>query len=354
MSVITTILLAFFGGVLATCIGALGSVILCAFVALAGVLAVMAGCQTNLVTEVAFGFFLSPHLGLGPAACALAYAHKKGYVEDSKGIALPLMMLGKPMVLVIGGIFAVISYYLNVGLGTILPGKIDSISASIVIIGIIAKALWGNEGVFGKVPEGDKRFGVYSRNNWMPHMPYGEGTSYWFFAGGVGTMSMMLYWYISEYGKSVGSELIQSVAMFPMFALAVIFLILLVCGLPCPVFHHVGLSSCYAGMMAYAAGQDMLVCLLWGMAGGIISHFAADLLADIFIVYGEGYVDPPSLSMTVCSLIYWVVFAPLGLYNGTAGAVTPVVLLILTAIFAVIVTNRRKAAIAGESVSETA
>ena len=95
-----------------------------------------------------------------------------------------------------------------------------------------------------------------------------------------------------------------------------------------------------------------LVCLLWGMAGGIISHFAADLLADLFIVYGDGYVDPPSLSMTVCSLIYWIIFAPLGLYSGTAGVVTPVILLIITAVFAVIVTNKRKAAISSETLSQ--
>lgn len=346
MTVVTTIILAFLGGVLATCMGALGSVILCAIFALAGVCAVMAGCEFNIVTSIAFGFFLSPHMGLGPAACALTYAAKKGYVEDSKGIALPLMFLGKPMVLVVGGIFAVISYYVNVGLGAILPGKIDSISAAIVVIGIIAKLLWGNEGLFGKVPEGDKRFGVLSSNNWMPHMPYGEGVTYWLFAGSVGAMSTLFYWYISEYAKQVGSETIASVAMFPMFALAVIFLILLVCGLPCPVFHHVGLSSCYAAMMAYAAGQSLLVCILWGMAGGIISHFAADLLADLFIVYGDGYVDPPSLSMTCCSIVYWIIFAPLGLYNGTAGIVVPVVLLILTMIFAVVVTNKRHAAMA--------
>lgn len=353
MSVITTILLAFFGGVLATCIGALGSVILCAFVALAGVCAVLAGCEFNIVTSVAFGFFLSPHLGLGPAACAVTYAKKKGYVEDSKGIALPLMMLGKADVLIVGGVFAVISYYVNAGLGTILPGKIDSISASIVIIGIIAKALWGNEGVFGKVPEGDKRFGVYSKNNWMPHMPYGNGVYYWFFAGAVGLLSALFYCQISDYAKTMNSEIIASVAMFPMFALAVIFLILLICGLPCPIFHHVGLSSCYGAMMAYAAGQSELTVLLWGMACGIISHFAADLLADVFIVYGDGYVDPPSLSMTACSILYWIIFAPLGLYNGTAGVITPVALLVITGIFAGFVQKKRNAAIALEDADES-
>lgn len=341
----TYLLLAFFGGIFATCLGALGSVIICAFVVLAGVCAVMAGCDFNIVTTFAFGFGLSPHLGLGPAACALTYAWKKGLVEDGKGIAMPLMLLGKPSVLIVGGIFAALSYCINIGLGAVLPGKIDSISASIVIIGIISKLIWGDEGIFGKVPNDDKRFGVFSKNNWMPHMPFGNGVYYWLFAGSVGFLSSWIYWEISEYAKAQGSDLIASVAMFPMFAFAVIFLILLCCGLPCPIFHHVGLSSCYGAMMAYAAGQSEITVLLWGMAAGIISHFVADILADVFLVYGGGYVDPPSLSMTICSLVYWIVFPVLGLYNGTIGIITPVVLLVLTGGFALFVQSKRNKAI---------
>lgn len=346
---VISIILAFFGGVLATCVGALGSVILCAFVALAGIFAQMAGCDYPIVLGIAFGYFFSPHLGLGPAACALGYAKKKGWVEDSKGIALPLMMLGKPSVLIVGGIFAVISYYINVGLSAILPGKIDAISCSIVVIGIIAKILWGNEGAFGKVPEGDTRFGVYSKNNWMPHMPYGNGLYYWFFAGSAGLISAKLFYELSEYAELTNNPGLATVAIFPMFAIPVIFLLLLCTGLPCPVFHHVGLTSCYAAMMAYGAGQSELTVLFWGMAFGIISHFAADWLADLFLVYGDGYVDPPSLSMTVCSLITWILFPALRLYDGTAGAVTPIVLLVLTLILAVVVQRRRNVAISAET-----
>lgn len=349
MSIFTTILLTFFGGVLATCMGALGSVILCAFLAIIGVCAVMAGCDYNIVTGIAFGFFFSPHLGLGPAAVALGFAKHQGYVEDSKGIALPLILLGKPSVLAVGGLFGVASYYINLGLSTILPGKLDTVSASIVIIGIICKALWGNEGVIGKVPEGDKRFGVYSKNNWMPHMPYGEGGTYWLFAGGAGLLAAWLFWEISEFAKAMNSENIAIVAQFPVFALAVISLTLLCTGLPCPVFHHVGLVACYAASMAYAQGGNEVTILLWGMSFGIISHFAADLLADLFHVYGDVYVDPPSLSMAFCSIFTWIVFPALGLYSGAALTATPIVLLVLTGIFAIVVQSKRRAAMKAEA-----
>lgn len=349
MSTFISILLAFFGGVLATCLGALGSVILCAFLVLIGVCAVMAGCDYNIVMNIGFSFFWSPALGLAPAACALGYAKKRGYVEDGKGIALPLMHLGKVDVLVVGGLFGILAYAVMTGLNLVLAGKLDNVSATVVIVGLVASVLFGGKGVFGQVPEGDKRFGVYSKNNWMPHMPYGEGVTYWFFAGGAGLLSAWLFWEISEFAKSVNSDLIASVAMFPVFALAVINLILLCAGLPCPVFHHVGLTAVYGCMMAYGAGASEIVVFLWGMACGIISHFAADLLADIFSVYNDTYVDPPSLSMTFCSVFTWIIFPALGLYTGTAAVVTPIILLIATFIFSVVVQVKRRAAMKAEA-----
>lgn len=331
MGAITTILCAFFGGALATALGALGSVILCAIVAIAGICAVAAGCEFNIVTEIAFGFFLSPHLGLGPAACALGYAAKKGYLEDSKGIALPLFSLGKPDVLVVGGLFAVLAYYIQIGLsvGLGLQGKFDNVSCTIVIINIIAKIMFGNEGVFGKVPEGDKRFGINSPNGWFPWMHYSNSWQYFVFAGSMAGISTYLWWLLYTLGEKTNNMNLMIDAQFPGFALAVVFLILLCCGLPCPVFHHVGLVSAYAAMTAYAYGASLPVVMLWGISWGILSHFVADWGASLFHVYGNGYVDPPSISMTSCSLFIYIICPAIGLYNGAMLTITPIVLLVL-------------------------
>ena len=140
-------------------------------------------------------------------------------------------------------------------------------------------------------------------------------------------------------------------AQFPVFALAVIFLILLVCGLPCPVFHHVGLSSCYGAMGAYAAGAGELTVLLWAISCGILSHFVADWLADIFLVYGNGYVDPPSLSMTVLSIFAFLIFPAIGFYSGALVNEIPVILLIVGIVSAVVLQmsrNKAKAAAPAE------
>lgn len=347
MSVLTTMVIAFFGGVVATAIGALGTVILCAFVALIGVFAMMAGCGFNIVMSFAFGLFFAPHAGLGPATVANNYAKKKGLVEDSKNIAFPLTVLGRADVLIVGGVFAVIAWYINVFLSEHLAGKLDTVSTAIVVIGMISKLLWGNEGLTGKVPEGDRRFGVNSPNKWMPHMPYGNGLFYWLFGGGVGLLSAWLYWEISEYAKQVGSPLIASIAIFPMFALAVISLTLMCSGLPCPVFHHTGMVGAYAAMTAYNAGCSQERVLLWGFACGIFAHFAGDILADLFEVYGDGYVDPPSMAMAFCSVFTWDLFPVMGLYNADSAisVIAPAVIVCLFGVFAIIVQRKRDAEI---------
>ena len=186
-------------------------------------------------------------------------------------------------------------------------------------------------------------------------MPSGEGITYWLFAGGASLLAGLLYWEICEFGKTFAdtnpalAENITIVAQFPVCALAVIFLILLCTGLPCPVFHHVGLVACYGAMIPYASGANELVVLLWAMSCGILSHFVADLLADLFLVYGDGYVDPPSLSMAACSLFTWILFPALGLYNGVAMIVTPIVLLVISAVIACVLQAKRKAALSAET-----
>lgn len=346
MSTITIILCAFFGGALATALGALGSVILCAIVAIAGICAVAGGCEFNIVTEIAFGFFLSPHLGLGPAACALGYAAKKGYVDDSKNIALPLLSLGKPDVLVVGGLFAVLAYYIQIGLanGLGLQGRFDNVSFTIVVINIIAKLMFGDEGLMGKIPEGDKRFGVNSPNSWFPWQHYGNSWQYFIFAGSMAGISTYLWWLLYTLGEKTGNMNLMIDAQFPGFALAVTVLLLLCAGLPCPVFHHVGLVSAYAAMTAYGFGASLPVVMLWGISWGILSHFVADWGAKAFFVYGRGYVDPPSISMASCSLFIYIIFPAIGLYNGVMLIATPAIMLVLLVIMCFFIASKRNKA----------
>ena len=77
MDILVTIFTAFISGVLATAMGALGSVILTALVSIVGVFSIMAGCEYNIIGNICFGMFLGPQVAFGPALCAMNYAWKK-------------------------------------------------------------------------------------------------------------------------------------------------------------------------------------------------------------------------------------------------------------------------------------
>ena len=55
MDILVTIFTAFISGVLATAMGALGSVILTALVSIVGVFSIMAGCEYNIIGNICFG-----------------------------------------------------------------------------------------------------------------------------------------------------------------------------------------------------------------------------------------------------------------------------------------------------------
>lgn len=344
MNILITILTAFASGVIATAIGALESVILTALVSIVGVAAIMAGCEYNIIANVCFGMFLGPQVAFGPALCAMNYAWKKEYVKDSKDIALPLGSVQKTDILVVGGLFAVAGWYLNQTIAMVLPGYFDTVAATIVILNMISKIMFGNQGLIGKVPEDDKRFGVNSKNKWLTHMTYGHGWMFCMFGGSVGFISAWVLLELCSFSEKTGNPMIAGVSFVPIWAIAVVYLILMCCGLPCLVFHHVGLVGAYGAQMAYQAGCSNISVLLWGIAFGIMAHYAGDLLADLFLVYGEGYVDPPSLSMWFCSFFAFIVCPKIGLVNPDTmiPIIAPIVIIIAAFFIAWILDHKRK------------
>lgn len=53
--------------------------------------------------------------------------------------------------------------------------------------------------------------------------------------------------------------------------------------------------------------------------------------------------------MAACSLFTWILFPALGLYNGVAMIVTPIVLLVISAVIACVLQAKRKAALSAET-----
>lgn len=318
---IMALLFAFCGGAFAAVIGSLAAFILCGVMALLGVIAAMAGVQFDWFGLIPFGIFFGPHISFAGGAAAAAFAKKKGYLGSGKDIAKALISLKKPSVIVAGGIFGSIGYAINVGLSTVMAGKIDTVAFTIVILALVTKFLYDADyklsGLLGSVPDAIKkvggRYSIRSNGNWFPylHTP-AEKTVVALAAGGASA-------YVSY--AMLQNPATAPVAAYVGFAVAVVSLIFLQFGTAIPVTHHMCLVASYATV---ASGS-----LWWGVAFGIIAAFLADFLAKTFYVYGDCHVDPPSMGIASGSFLALGIMPLTGLYTMS----TLVLPLSITALF---------------------
>lgn len=316
MGIIITVITAFASGVLGSALGAVGAVIMTAVAALVGIVGNICGADINFVNEIAFGMFLGPQVSFGPACCAAAYAKKQGYLESSKDIFTPLISLNHHDTLVVGGLYAVFGWYLNVGISKLIPGVLDTVALTVMLISIVAKVMFGNDGVrsaIGRVPEGVKRYSLFCKQVWLPYQTAACGGEMILIGGCVGAVSgYIVQLFCGLAGKTDNAALIDA-ATLPVWAIAVICFLLNASGLKIPVFHHIGLVAAYAAKMVFLGGATEEITVLWGIAFGILAVYAGDLLAKTFMVFGEGFVDPPSMAIAVCSILPLCIFPALGI-----------------------------------------
>ena len=306
MSVFVTVLTAFGSGVLGACLGAMPSVIMCGVAVCIGMVGAVSGSGFNWLTDMAFGMFLGPQVSFAPACVAAAYAKSKGYINSSKDIFLPLITIGKPDVLVVSGIFAVIGWYMNRGIAAILPGRIDNVACTIVMLSMLGRVIFahnGLKGIIGDVPEGKGRFDAATSDAWIPYQTGNNSLQLVLLGTGVGAISGYLTTLICTQSVETGNEALMAVAAMPVWGIAIMWCMAMAGGCMIPVAHHIGLVAGYAAKMAFIGGQSFDMCLIWGIAFGLAGAYTADLLGKLLTVYGEGYVDPPSMSIP-----FWSVF----------------------------------------------
>ena len=318
MAILVTILTAFGSGVLGACLGAMPSVIMCGVAVCIGMVGCVSGTDFNWLTNMAFGMFLGPQVSFAPACVAAAYAKKKGYIGSSKDIFTPLIALGKPDVLIVSGIFAVVGWYMNVAISTVLPGKIDNVACTIVLLSMIGRVMFagnGIKGLIGDVPEGKKRFDCTCSDAWIPYQSTSFPLTILLLGAGVGSISGWLVKLICDQAAATGNDALLTVAAMPVWGIAIVWCVVMAAGCNVSVAHHIGLVAGYAAKMAYLGGGSDESCILWGLAFGIVAAYTGDWLGKLFTAYGEGYVDPPSMVITVWSLILFAVFPGLGCFN---------------------------------------
>ncbi|SCP98402.1 hypothetical protein [Anaerobium acetethylicum] len=341
LDILIIIFIAFCAGAFGTALGALGAVIMTAMAGLVGIIGNICGADFNFVSSVAFGLILGPQVSFGPACCAAGYAKRKGYLNSSKDIVTPLISLRKPDVLIVGGLFAVAGYFVNMGIGKMLPGKIDSIALTVVLISLAAKVMYGTDGllsIIGRTPEEVKkaggRYSIHNQMVWIRYQTTGlENVLIGVFAGG---MSSYLTYIMLQTAEKTGNAGIAGVAILPGWAIAIICFFLNVSGLAIPVFHHICLVASYATFASFYGSAGGASCLLWGVAFGILAAYAGDLLAKTFTCFGEGFVDPPSMAIATCSILpLWIIPSVDGFNpDNTSYWVIPIVLIAFLSVVA--------------------
>lgn len=312
---ILALVFSFFSGIFAAALGPLMTFVLCGIWGVVGIVGVAANSSFNFLGLFPFGLFFGPHIAFGGGVAALAYASKKGYIQTARDITLPLMGMKKPDVLIVGGIFGVIGHVLNYGFALLLPGKIDTIAAAIVISAILAKLLFETSNIFGTVTEEDKlvggRFSIFAKCNWVPHMATPPMiTTLSIGGGGIAAYAV---------ATMLPDPLVGGLAGPLMFVICAMPLALFYVGLPIPVTHHITIGAGYAVM---ASGGN----LMWGIAFGVIGGYAAEFFARVMLVYGDTHIDPPAASVAFTSLLSLGILPVLNIYTMDAYVIPSIII----------------------------
>lgn len=340
MSMLITILTAFASGVLGACLGAMPAVIMCGVAVVLGMIGAVSGSGFDWLTGMAFGMFVGPQVSFAPACVAAAYAKSKGYIESSKDIFLPLVSLKKPDVLIVSGIFAIVGWYTNVGIASVLSGKDDSVALTIVIVSMLGRVIFqgnGLRGVIGIVPKGKKRFDPRTSDAWIPYQTNNNSLQMSLLGLCVGCISGYITTTICEQAVATGNDSLYAVAAMPVWGIAIVWCLVMAAGCNVPVAHHIGLVAGYAAKMAFLNGQSSEMCVFWGLAFGLAAVYTGDILGKLLTVYGEGYVDPPSMAIAFWSIFLLWLIPDAGLMSpeSSGSVILPVAILIICGAIAV-------------------
>lgn len=319
------LLFSFCGGGLGAALGALVAFVWVGFGALYGIVSGMAGVNFDWLGLIPFGVYFGPDISFGSGCCAAAYARKKGYMPAGKDIIKPLISLGKPDVILVGGIWGIIAFLIRYGLNKVMPGMLDSVAATVFLQALIAKVVYAEEGgllerVFGKVPEETRklggRFSVFAPQAWLPwQCKASQMTVLSIAAGGLSAYTTYLM---------LQNPATKAVAPFVGFAIGVGSFVFMLAGHQIPVFHHISLCASYA--VVQSGGS-----LLWGLAGGLIGAFIAEWMSRLFYCYGDCHVDPPGMTIAVTSFLLFTIVPATGLYADKT--ITPLIIIALAVLY---------------------
>ncbi len=298
MNMLLGVIAAFGGGLFAASIGGLESFIFTGVFSIVGGVAAMCGAADAsgvLINYFAFGVFFGPHIAFTAGVAAAAYAKKQGYIQNGADIVTPLVSLGKPDVLLIGGVFGAIGYLIkelvtnNLFAGTISPRLVtDGPGIWVFFGGIIIRFLFG-----GKLATGTKAISDSFSNTLTMACGYS---------------CIVAGLYTAAIAAGVPVEAFGGVYHVIIFGLAAIGLTFAAMGLPFAGCHHIVIMAAEGVVQAYANTQNLFVALIVGIVFGLLAATIGEIEGNLWNSGKDSHIDPPATAIFSLTFLLNAIF----------------------------------------------
>lgn len=320
---IISIIISFFAGCISVSIGSVWVFIFCSICCL-----ISAVTNNPVFVAVAFGPLLNPCCNFLPGCVCGGYANKRKYGDGKNNLADNFLALGKPDVIIVGGIASAISWIVYILLGMIGLKAFDACGSSIFLVSLAARIIFeGNP--FGTVSEETKAAGGrYSLRNPVCYFKPWRSLKGKTVIGAVygGFISCAVYALVNA-GIDPG--------MAGLFGFGFGCVLLIFPGIPGN--HCVGVSVANALGLVFINASDYCLgnfwlILIWGIGIGTLSIYIADFMADTFSNYGDTMVDAIAGSIMLTTFIIGIF---VHLFNVTT-VIFPIVCFVLCTVIGIV------------------
>jgi hypothetical protein len=273
----------------------------------------LGGASFDVLGLIAFGPITGPHVTFVGGVAAVAFAVRRGDIENGRDILTPLAGLGDPLPLLVGGIFGAGGYALQVLLMNLFPPYqtafyptyVDVIALVVAIGAVVTRLMFGQTGIMGDLDDEARGRGRLKTGGERVWLAYQEGLLQASVVGlGTGLFAAWAAVAITAFDPAL---LPFGVLMgYGFSATALVFLQF---GFSVPVTHHMTLPASIAAVGVFVAGGSPIVAILVGAVAGIVGALLGELFSRLFLIHGDTHIDPPANSIIVTSIL--IVFGTL-------------------------------------------
>ena len=262
-------------------LGASAAFIFTGIFVLIGVAIAAGGGGKEFIGAVAFGPLLGPHISFAGGVAAAAFAAKAGHHATGRDLGRGLAGLGRPDVLVVGGVFGVIGFLIQAAIGAApVLALTDSVALTVFLSAVIVRLVFGKTGLLGDRTQPGEW--VAFQSGWPQVVSLGAvlGLSSAFLARVIG---------VDKGGDVAG------------FGFAATGLLFLHTGTTVPVWHHIALPAAIA--FSLTGGN-----LYAGAAAGVAGAVLGELYARAFLNHGDTHIDPPAAAIATMTVVLKLLF----------------------------------------------